>query len=71
MICLTIIGYSQSLTQVVKGRVLDAQTTYSLRGANVFIQGTKPMIRTTSDMDGYFRLEEVPLGRCDVAVCLF
>ncbi len=59
---------AQELTQVVKGRVLDIQTTYPVAGANVIIEGSNPLIGTSADSDGYFRLEGVPVGRQNLIV---
>ncbi|MBD3386009.1 TonB-dependent receptor [candidate division KSB1 bacterium] len=49
------------LTQVVKGRVVDAQTRAGLVGANVMVVGTE--LGAATDMQGDFRIERVPLGR--------
>lgn len=50
-------------TQVVKGTVKDADTQMTLPGANVVLVGSDPVVGTTTDIDGRFRLEAVPLGR--------
>ncbi|NOY60553.1 MAG: TonB-dependent receptor [Calditrichaeota bacterium] len=54
------------LTQVIKGRVLDQQTKVGLIGANVMICGTA--MGAATDMDGYFRIPKVPVGRYDIKV---
>lgn len=59
---------SNELTQVIRGRVLDRETNVSLLGANIVILDTDPLIGTVSDVDGYFRLEEVPIGRYSIRV---
>lgn len=66
--CFLIKANAQTLTQTVKGRVIDAQTTYSLPGANVVVLNTEPIIGTTTDAEGYFRLPNVPVGRHDIMV---
>lgn len=50
-------------TQVVKGTVKDAETQMTLPGATVLLVGSDPPMGVTTDMDGRFRLETVPLGR--------
>lgn len=50
-------------TQVVKGTILDAQGEYPLIGATVMVVGTDPLIGTITDVEGNFRLEDVPAGR--------
>jgi hypothetical protein len=55
-------------TQVVKGTVKDADSQMTLPGATVIIVGTDPIVGTTTDMDGRFRLEQVPFGRQQLQV---
>jgi len=55
-------------TQVVKGKVLDATAEYPLIGATVRVLGTDPIIGTTTDLEGSFRLENVPIGRQTLVV---
>lgn len=50
-------------TQTVKGQILDAQAEYPLFGATVGLVGSDPYLGTVADMDGYFKLENVPIGR--------
>ena len=49
-------------TQTIKGRLVDAQSEMPLIGATVEIT-TPTGGGTTTDADGYFRLENVPVGR--------
>jgi len=70
LILSTLIIYSSAnasrLTQVVKGRVVDQQTKVGLIGANVVIYGTS--MGAATDMDGYFRILKVPVGRHSIKV---
>jgi hypothetical protein len=60
---------SQGLAQqVVKGIVIDAQAEYPLIGATVMLPGSNPFIGTTTDVNGSFRLDNVPVGRVDLVV---
>lgn len=59
---------SYSQTQVVKGQVLDAQSDYPLIGATVLVVGSEPLIGIVTDIDGKFRLENVPIGRQSLAL---
>ncbi len=59
---------AQDLTQTIKGRVVDNDLQIPLPGATVIIMGSDPLIGTTTDMDGYFRLENVLLGRYDLQI---
>ncbi|MCD4735389.1 MAG: carboxypeptidase-like regulatory domain-containing protein, partial [Bacteroidales bacterium] len=59
---------AQDITQTVKGRVLDADTEIPLPGATVVIVGSDPLIGTTTDIDGYFKIERVTIGRYDLRI---
>lgn len=50
-------------TQIVKGRLLDAQSKSPLIGATVIVVGSSPLIGATSDNEGYYKLTNVPFGR--------
>ncbi len=54
---------AQSLTQTIRGQLVDTQSEFPLVGANVIVLGTEPMIGAATGTDGYYRLENVPLGR--------
>ncbi len=58
------------LQQTFRGRVLDAYTELPLAGATVVIEGTDPVVGTSTDVDGAFRIENLPLGRIDVKVSM-
>lgn len=61
LIGMTIQGFGQ--TQVVKGKIYDAQSDFPLFGASVILVDSDPLVGTTSDADGNFRIEKVPIGR--------
>ena len=54
--------------QTVKGRVIDQESQQAIAGANVIVMDSEPLIGTISDPDGYFILDEVPVGRVDIQV---
>ena len=54
---------AQQRTQTVRGRIVDTQSEFPLTGVNVIVLGTNPLIGTASDIDGYFKLTGVPVGR--------
>jgi hypothetical protein len=58
------ISFSQQ-SQTIKGRVLDIETFQPMFGATIYVN-MDPIIATTSDMEGYYRLEQVPVGRVEV-----
>lgn len=53
---------AQSLTQTVRGTVVDKISQFSLPGASVVVLNSNPLIGTTTDPDGNFKLEKIPVG---------
>lgn len=62
------LGMSQNFTQVIKGRVIDEQTQTPLPGVAVVVRGTDPVQGASTDMDGYFKIEKVKIGRVSLIV---
>jgi hypothetical protein len=60
--------FAQTFTQTVKGRVVDEDTKAPIFGAKIVIQNLTPTQGTTSDLDGFFTLEKVPIGRYDFKI---
>ncbi len=58
----------ESNVQTVKGRVLDKDAQQAIIGANVILAGTDPVIGTITDVQGYFSLTNVPVGRVSLIV---
>jgi hypothetical protein len=56
-------AFSQRLTQTVRGKIIDADSQLPLIGASALILGTDPIIGTITDVNGVFRLANVPVGR--------
>lgn len=59
---------AQEFTQTVRGKVTDAGTNITLPGANIIITDTDPLMGGTSDMDGNYTIEKVPVGRHNIKV---
>ena len=55
-------------TQTVRGQILDTDSKAPLIGVNVILLGTDPLVGTTTDIDGQFKLEAIPVGRIDLEV---
>lgn len=64
--CVYVNGLTQTITQTVRGHVVDQLTKQPLYGANVLIENT--MLGAATDASGLFRVERVPLGRQTVKV---
>ncbi|MCK5067733.1 MAG: TonB-dependent receptor [Bacteroidales bacterium] len=52
--------------QTVKGRILDLDTKLPLVGANVLLGSEEPEEGTTTDESGYFRFNDVQVGRHNI-----
>jgi hypothetical protein len=55
--------YSQYLTQTVRGKVVDSQTEAPLAGVSVIIKNTEPILGARTDIEGTFKIDNVPVGR--------
>jgi hypothetical protein len=60
--------FAQTFTQTVKGRIVDEDTKAPIFGAKIVILNLTPTQGTTSDLDGFFTLEKVPIGRYDFKI---
>jgi hypothetical protein len=54
---------AQQITQTIKGTIVDNETSIPLIGATVVIMESNPVIGTTTDVNGNFKIEKVPVGR--------
>ena len=65
---LTIFVSFLAQAQTIKGVIIDKQSAYPLIGASVIIADSNPLLGATTDIDGIFRIENVPLGRYTLRV---
>ncbi len=61
-------GYAQELTQTVRGTVVDKISKTTMPGATVVVMGTDPVIGSTTDLDGNFKLSKVPVGTHNIKI---
>jgi len=61
--CISYAVFSQQLTQTIRGKIIDEQTRFPIIGATVYLKDTQPVVGTISDVNGYFSIENVPVGR--------
>ena len=59
--------FAQTPTQTIKGIVIDQDTKEPLIGATLTIEGFENL-GTTTDIDGRYRLENIPVGRNKIQV---
>lgn len=53
----------QQYTQIIRGRVVDADSRFVLPNANILLLGSEPQKGTTTDENGEFVMKDVPVGR--------
>lgn len=61
-------GFSQSLTQTIKGQITDEQSGAPIIGATVVVIGTDPPMGGITDIDGLYKIENVPIGRQSLGI---
>ena len=59
---------AQNITQSIRGQIIDKQTQTILPGATVIILESNPVKATITDNDGYFLLENIPIGRISLQI---
>ena len=59
---------AQLLTQTIRGTVVDKISNSTLPGANVVILNTDPILGTSTDMDGNFKITKVPVGKHTIKI---
>jgi hypothetical protein len=64
----SVLSHCQPYTQTIKGTISDADSRIEMVGANIMIANSEPAIATISDLNGNFRLDNVPLGRHTILV---
>lgn len=60
--------FAQDITQTIRGTIIDEDSQLPLIGATVYIANLANSAGTTTDVDGEFRLENIPVGRHDILV---
>jgi hypothetical protein len=57
-----------ALTQTIRGTVLDKESQTPVIGASVIITGTDPVKGSSTDANGNFRIDGVPVGRHTIKI---
>ena len=60
--------HSQPLTQTIRGTVIDNASNSPILFASVVVLNTNPLLGTTTDTAGNFKITNVPIGRYDMQV---
>lgn len=56
----------ENIVQTIKGQILDEQSQTPLPGVNIVVEVNGETFGSTSDMDGYYKIEKVPTGRINL-----
>ena len=64
------ISFAQTITQTVKGKVFDKTTLEPIIGASIILLNSEPLNGTTTNFDGEFILEKVPIGRRSIKISM-
>lgn len=62
------ITQAQEITQTIKGKITDTDSKTPLIGANVIVIGTDPVLGAGTDIDGNYKIENVPVGRVTLKI---
>ena len=68
LLFITKIGFSQTVVQSVRGLVYDNETHSPLIGATVVITGTIPLLGASTDVEGNYKISNVPLDRYNIQI---
>jgi hypothetical protein len=68
LLCAFVINAQDKPTQTIRGIIVDQQTESPLIGATIVVLESDPFIGASTDLDGKFRLENVPAGRQTLSV---
>ena len=60
------VSYSQTFTQTVKGNITDKDSRSPIPGVHVIVLNSDPVIGSVSDTEGNFRINDIPVGRCNL-----
>ena len=65
---LSLILNAQSLTQNIKGKIVDTSSQQPIPSVSIVLLNTDPAIGVVSDFDGAFTIKNVPIGRYDLEI---
>ena len=70
LVFLSVFSFSQTdgFKQTIRGTIIDKVTQSPLPGASVVLLNTNPLKGTTTNADGEFKFEDVPVGRQSLQV---
>ncbi len=70
IICFSGFSSAQTVTQTVKGKVVDQTTQKPIIGARIILLNSEPNKGTITSLEGEFTLENVPVGRQTIEISM-
>ncbi len=67
-ILISIDANAQTLTQSIRGTIVDEDSQLPLIGATISLLESNPTIGTTTDENGHFKLTDINIGRVSIAI---
>lgn len=67
VIFISLFGNAQ-ITQNIRGVITDKDSQSPLPGANIIVTSTDPKMGAATDIDGRFKIADVPIGRIDIQI---
>lgn len=65
---ISLVSRSQEITQNIKGLILDQDSNSPLIGATVVVVGSDPILGGITDVNGFFKIADIPIGRVTLKV---
>jgi len=56
----------EHITQTIKGRVICKKSQLGIPGATIVIKNFEPVKATITDINGFYKISEVPIGRLEI-----
>jgi hypothetical protein len=61
-------SYTQTITQTIKGVVVDKQSQIPIPGAIIQVVNSNPLLGTSTNEQGEFKITNVPIGRLQIKI---
>lgn len=61
-------AYTQTITQTIKGVVVDKQSQTTIPGAIIQVVNSNPLLSTSTNEQGEFKITNVPIGRLQIKI---
>ncbi len=56
------------LYQTIRGKITDLDSKTPVIGANIIVENSEPLLGASTDAEGIFRIEKVPVGRVNLKI---